>query len=56
MLSFDILLFNTKFAESKIPGFKATDFKKIQKKIFEGTMTELFEKKRENRTQPRTPK
>ena len=43
MLSFDILLFNTKIRESKIPCFKATDFVKIQKKIPCGTIPELFE-------------
>lgn len=48
MLSFDILLFNTKFAESKIPCLKATDFEKIQKKIPDGTITELVEKKGQN--------
>lgn len=44
MLSFDILLFNTKIRESKITGFKATDFPEIQKKIPCGTIRELFEK------------
>ncbi len=44
MLSFDILLFNTKIQESKMSCFKATDFVKIQKKIPCGTIRELFEK------------
>lgn len=44
MLSFDILLFNTKIRESKIPCFKATDFVKIQKKIPFGTIPEPVEK------------
>lgn len=38
MLSFDILLFNTKWAESKMPCLKATDWRQIQKKIPHGTI------------------
>ena len=56
MLSFDILLFNTKIQKSKIPRFKATDFVKIQKKIPCGPIPELFEKKRQTGPQSSIPK